>query len=341
MEKMSIEDSVYDIFLKCVDNPELIDALKTKLSLGKNDVISENNPEVTINTQSAGYENQLAIYSRQHKEVMSKLEEIISKQTELCLHFSSETNNSQMKSIRQYEEKIDAINKRHTEEINVLKEETSRAIEKQKKEYNDRIDVLKNKSEEDRKKAQEKIEEMKQKNAILVDQIELLKAERKKMEIERDGLFRRYEMEKMEYSAFDESLVVWKCLCSLKQENKEYIANLCGGFDILSTLSLGRDDGKIDQLWACIRDQIVKGDIESSDINNICKYFEFCIKVSNSIKKDSERYVFFGVDEGSDYEIDLCIKTADSKQIGNISKMVMKGVRVGNTVKYKAIVKVE
>lgn len=151
----------------------------------------------------------------------------------------------------------------------------------------------------------------------------------------------RLKSDNAEYSVFKESLDVWKCINSLNYYNREYIESLCGGSDVLAILSLGRDDGKIEQLWTYLRDVAVKGGTDKTEILKLNRYFEFCLKVANSTKTENEKYVILDIEPGSEFDIDTCIKTTDSKQIGYIKDIVVRSVKMGEIKKYKAIVRVE
>lgn len=143
------------------------------------------------------------------------------------------------------------------------------------------------------------------------------------------------------YSIFKECLEVWNAINSLNDDNRSYINSLCGGKDLLAILSLGRDDGRIEQLWSFLRDKAVKGDIEKAEVIKLNQYFEFCLQVANSSKSENECYVFSAIEIGSEFDMNLCIRTTDSKQIGEIKNVIVKCVTVQEKVKFQAIVKVE
>lgn len=147
------------------------------------------------------------------------------------------------------------------------------------------------------------------------------------------------ELEK--YSIFKESLEVWNYIDSLNDENRKYIESLCSGSDVLATLSLGRDDGKIEQLWYYIRDLAIKGDKEKKEVLKLNRYFEFCLKVANSTKVENEKYIILNDELDSEFNVETCIRTSDSKQIGTIKDIFVRSVKLGKNVKFKAIVRVE
>lgn len=142
-------------------------------------------------------------------------------------------------------------------------------------------------------------------------------------------------------SSYEEIIQLWEQLSELSEDNYKYLESLAGGDNMLAILSLGRDDGKIDQLWLYLRDIVVKGDIQEKQINILNSYFAFCIKVFNSTQSEEEKYVVSDVNIGDEYDVGEAIRTANSRQIGQIVKIyVKKYIRKGIT-KYKAIVSVE
>lgn len=151
----------------------------------------------------------------------------------------------------------------------------------------------------------------------------------------------RLKSENAKYSVFEESLDVWKCIDSLNSDNRKYIEGLCGGSDVLAILSLGRDDGKIEQLWLYLRDMAVKGGAGKTEISKLNKYFEFCLKVANSTKTGNEKYVILDIEPGSEFEPGAYIRTTESKQIGYIKDVIVRRVNKGDVEKYQAIVRVE
>lgn len=177
------------------------------------------------------------------------------------------------------------------------------------------------------------LEKSQRENLSLQDKNDKLLSENKKME-------ERIKELKNRYSICEEMIELWKCINSLNQDNRDYIERLCGGKQFLSILSLGRDENKIEQLWLYLKDLAVKGDAEE-EIEIMNMFFEFCIKVCNSAKPDSEKYVISEVAVGSDFDMEKSIRTLDSRQVGNVRAVVVRGVMIGSTIKFKSIVKVE
>ena len=153
---------------------------------------------------------------------------------------------------------------------------------------------------------------------------------------------REEDIEKLscKYSICEEILEIWNHINSLNRDNRDYIDDLCGGDGILAILSLGRDESKIDQLWSYLRDVAIKGDVDKEAVLILNRYFEFCIKVRNSTKLDSEKYIISDVEIGSEFDMAQCIRTTDSKQIGSIKDVIVKRFLIGNNTKFKAIVRV-
>lgn len=146
---------------------------------------------------------------------------------------------------------------------------------------------------------------------------------------------------KYKYSVCEEIISIWNELKQLNIEDRQYINELAGGDSLLSILSLGRDEGKIEQLWFFLRDIAVKENVSGGEVSILNDYFEFCIKVYNSTKNnEEEKYVCSQVSTGDDFDVDKTIKTADSRQIGTIKEVIVKGYIYKKRIKYKTIVRV-
>ena len=157
---------------------------------------------------------------------------------------------------------------------------------------------------------------------------------------ENKNIEEKCRIEISKYSIFEESLEVWNCINALSYENRVYIESLCGGSDVLAILSLGRDDNRIEQLWLYLRDMAVKDDAEKIEVSKLNSYFEFCLKVANSTRLENEKYIMSDIELGSEFNMDTCIRTADSKQLGKIMEIMVRSVKIGKKIKYKAIVRV-
>ena len=143
------------------------------------------------------------------------------------------------------------------------------------------------------------------------------------------------------YSTSEEIIGVWDDLNKLNTENRQYINSLAGGDNLLSIISLGRDEGKIGQLWLFLRDIAIKDDSSQYEISILNRYFEFCINVYNLTKdNEEEKYICYEASIGDEFEGDEMIKTVDSRQIGVIKEVVVKGYIYKDQIKYKTIVKV-
>ncbi|MDY3778899.1 MAG: hypothetical protein SOZ77_01810 [Candidatus Limousia pullorum] len=151
----------------------------------------------------------------------------------------------------------------------------------------------------------------------------------------------KHEREISKYSVFEDLAEIWECINSMSCDNKEYIERLCGSLDILAVLSLGRDEDKIEQLWSYLREVAVKYDAQKKEISELNRYFEFCLNTANSIKSEKEKYIICDIESGVEFETENYIKTADSKQIGTIGEVLVRSVKKGETIIFKAIVRVE
>lgn len=294
MDKLELENAIMSIFLQCLNEPEILEIMKGKLSSIDGSFDHQENliqkPYIYTDDNST----LINMY------VIPKLDEILTKQ----------------KSIEEY---IKA---------GTYKETKFRKLEDTKKGYGLPI------RSENESKYKVLLEDSQFSN-------ERLKGEKEELSAKYESLKDELKIEKSKYSIFEEILEVWNCINSLNDDNREYIDSLCGSAQLLAVLSLGRDDGKIEQLWLYLRDTAIKGGIERAEVLKLNRYFEFCLKVGNSIKPESEKYVISDIELGSEFDIDMCIRTSDSKQIGYVREVVVKQVKIGRNIKFKAIVKVE
>lgn len=146
---------------------------------------------------------------------------------------------------------------------------------------------------------------------------------------------------KCKYSFCDEISLIWSSIKDLSEENQQYIYELAGGENLLSVISLGRDDGKIEQLWCFFRDILIKENTEKYEINILNGYFDFCIKVYNSSREEIEKYAIYEIQVDDDFDTEKAVRTTSSKQIGRIKEVLVKGYKYKNNIKYKPIVIVE
>ena len=196
------------------------------------------------------------------------------------------------------------------------------------------IEGIKKEHETEINQYKEQLGKVQAKNEELEGKIETLLSISADMEENMNSL-------KMKYSVCEELLDIWNCVNSLKQDSREYIERLCGSVGFLSILSLGRDENKIEQLWSYLRDLAINGDAEKEEVSILSQYFEFCIKVCNSTKQGDEKYTISDIEIGSEFDMNQSIRTADSRQIGSIKAVIVKGVLKGNIIIFKSIVKVE
>lgn len=193
-----------------------------------------------------------------------------------------------------------------------------------------------------------RIAEFESKETQLRSQIKALETEKLQLSIqsktvfqEKEKIQRDYISLEDQYSIFVKQLRIWNNIKSLNDENKDYLEKLCGSLSAMSTLSLGRDEGKVEQLWLYLRDLAVKGNQDADQLKILAGYFEFCIDLLNACKDDEEKYRIFDIESGNEFDIDMCIRTADSKQIGNVSRTIVRGIKVGEKIHFKAIVTVK
>ena len=187
---------------------------------------------------------------------------------------------------------------------------------------------------ENTKADESEISKLKSECEDLIARNQLLKNENLKIKEENNSL-------KRQYSVFDKQIKILDSIKLLNDENKEYLEKLCGSVSAMSILSLGRETGKVEQLWYYLRDLVVKGKQTAEQIGILAKYFEFCIDLSNECKVNEEKYCMFDVEPGNEFDMDMCIRSAGSKQIGTVSETIVRGIKVGEKVRFQAIVSVK
>lgn len=253
------------------------------------------------------------------------------------LNYSSHTRACEEK---QPQRPHDCLNENNNVISSVIIEKVNEILEIQKR-IEDWIGTG-NKKEADREdKISAELKNCQEQIDSLIIENESLKKENDKLKTENKDLEEKCSMEISKYAVFEEPLEVWNCINTLNDDNREYIGRLCGSFNILALLSLGRDDGKIEQLWFYLRDMSVKGVMDKIEVSKLNRYFEFCLKVANSTKPENERYIVSDIEPESEFNMGICIRTADSRQIGKIKDIIVRSVRVGENIKYKAVVSVE
>ena len=165
-------------------------------------------------------------------------------------------------------------------------------------------------------------------------------AEKKSIEKQNAALQAECEAERLKYGELSELLPVKEALAGLNGKNRDYLRQLCGGEGYLAWMSLGRDKNRIKQLWEYLKTLAVKANPDSGQIGILNEYFEFCLKVFNSAQPPHEQYVRRDIAVGSGFDLNLCIRTEDSRQIGSIKQVLTACFMQGNSVIYKAVVKV-
>lgn len=176
-------------------------------------------------------------------------------------------------------------------------------------------------------------QKLEQDKLSLKNEIELLTKEKNILEKNCSETQKRFE-------PFSELFNVWEELNQLDDYSKSYLGSLCGSFDLYACLSLGRDSGKLNQLWQFIKENALGVEKEPTCVVILNDYFEFCIKVANSHKSNEDQYSFFDIELGSDYDFEKCIKTSNSKQVGVVKRLVSKGVKIRDKIVYQAIVEI-
>ena len=299
---VELERSIKYIFVQCINDPEILKIMKEKLSdLEK----LQNNQMEQIKEREdiKNYNNECVV----SKEVIKKIDLLLDKQKGIEEYI----RNSSSKKDEDLTDKLEKEKEKHAVEFEELKKKCGEEIENYKG----------------------LLETFKKENLLLQEENKNLLSANNSME-------ERTEELKSRYSICEEMLDVWNCVSSLNHDNRDYIEKLCGGTDILAIVSLGRDENKIGQLWSYLRDLAVRYNDEK-EISIMNRYFEFCIKVCNSTKLDSEKYVIADVEVGSEFDMNQSIRTSNSRQIGNVKAVVVKGVFIGDNIKFKSIVKVE
>lgn len=165
-------------------------------------------------------------------------------------------------------------------------------------------------------------------------------AEKKSIEEQNAALQAECEAERLKYGELSGLLPVKEALACLNEKNRDYLRQLCGGEGYLAWMSLGRDKNRIKQLWEYLKTLAVKANPDSGQIGILNEYFEFCLKVFNSAQPPHEQYVRRDIAVGSGFDLNLCIRTEDSRQIGSIKQVLTACFMQGNSVIYKAVVKV-
>lgn len=170
-------------------------------------------------------------------------------------------------------------------------------------------------------------------NKELLKNNQNLKEEKDKVQAQLDELERKYKH-------FDAFQVIWDKLNRLDEDTRSYIGNLCGSFSLLSCISLGRDFGKLTQLWQYLKDIAVGATDEDQRVDIIGSYFELCIQMADSCSGESTKYSMYGAEINSEFDREKCIKTANSKQIGTVKRVLVRGVLKNDNIEFKSIVEI-
>lgn len=308
--EIMLKDALMTIFKYCMDNYEK----NTELL---NNYNSEKDSTLNVDDKLKKMADDIS------KQIQGYLDEKINREVfDIKQKLANEKNNSEIseikKSVNEIKESVNKITSNNEDNINKILQ---------------RVENIGN-----------EFDSIQKINDEMIGVKQQLKNEREKNEklnSEIKNINEKYESDLQKYSDLKEISNVWYCVKSLNDVDKNYIERLCGKFDVLSVLSLGRDKGKINQLWEYLRDSAVKADADIMEINKLNSYFEFCINLLNSTKSENEKYDICDIEIGSEFDFNLCTKTEGSNQIGNISSVLTKCIKSDGKVEFKAIVKVE
>ena len=236
---------------------------------------------------------------------------------------SSET--TAQKIIQQISDKFDSVQENNNSNYS----EISEGLHRVQKQIDSLRETINDKNQQEFKDLQEKLNQQ-------TVQLENFQRENERT---KEAYF-QLKSKMSEYADFNEFVIVKNCIDSLNETNRNYIKALCNGSNLLAFVSLGREESKINQLWHCLKDIAVKANADENEIKNLNTYFEFCIRVFNSVRPEQEQYLVREIELGSALDLNVCIKTADSKQIGNVQSVLTKCILSANGVVFKAIVKI-
>lgn len=331
-----LDKDLRSVLLQYMCDPEIIDVIKTNVNI----------EDSKINYVEQKYANYALRSSDSSETLISKMDEILAGQQriESLIKSASEENCNENNKTDDNSE----IAKNALERENIkLKKEHEHTIAECKDliaRYQSQNQIL----EDHNSRLKTKNEDFEKENKRLISKVEELEKEISQLRIqceselqEVEDIKNKYDLLEKKYSVFSKPLKICDSLKILNDENKDYLEKLSGSISEMSILTLARDDGKVDQLWTYIRDLAVEGKQDSDQIEILASFFEFCIDISTECKEDKEKYRLFGIEPGNEFDMDTCIRSAGSKQIGNVSRTIVRGVRDRENVRFKAIVFVE
>lgn len=330
-----LDKALRSVLLQYMCDPEVIGIIK-------NNVNTEN--VITNSLVKTDSDNTMQANTNSEK-LISKINEILNGQQRIESLIKSilQNNGNENKT----EDNFENAKVEYESEISKLKSENEHTIA----EYKDLIARYQNKNqllEDENSNLKSRNEEYKRAETQLISHTKVLETEISQLSFqiksalqEKEKIQREYDFLESQYSVFVKQLKIWNSVKSLNDENKEYLEKLCGSVTAMSILSLGRDEGKVGQLWSYLKDLAVKDNQAADQIEILAGYFEFCIDLSNECKDDEEKYCLFDIEPGNEFDLDMCIRSADGKQIGNVSRTIVRGVKKGKIVRFKAIVSVD
>lgn len=330
-----LDKSLRNILIQYLSDSEILGVIKNG--------VSNENLEAAIISQTNGLSSESIINDMCVEELIRKVDDILASQkliesfihkSESCDELITESTLDKVK--KEYEKKLEENSKNYDRNITEYKELIERYLQQNQSLEEDRMNLETEKSEllEKLNQLTDKCEKLE--SEILQTNEQNVEALSKIEKIQTD-----YNALQVQYALFERPFEVWSDIQRLNKEIKEYLEELSGSIEVMSILSLGRDERKIEQLWTYLRDLSVKEGHSSDQVSILSRYFEFCIELANADKREDDRLSLFDVEAGSEFNMEECIRSADSRQIGIVSETIVNGVREGDRVRFKAIVNVK
>lgn len=163
----------------------------------------------------------------------------------------------------------------------------------------------------------------------------------KQIHKEKEEWMKEEQRKSEQFQVAQEGVQLWEHRKLLSDSSRNYICQLCGSDEFYAFVSLGRDETKIAQLWSYVKEKAVQYEEHEQEVTILNDFFEFCIQVANEINASEERYSFYEPNIDDAYHMESCIKTCNSRQIGNIKKIIVRGVKQKDQIKFKSIVQID
>lgn len=235
------------------------------------------------------------------------------------------TINIDERLVQQLQKKVDGI---------LLWQENFRQILREElKEHQNAVKQKQEDSNEKIKELEDKIRQLTRDNSEQTSALEKIEKAHKEM-------VGKYNKTMQKYESFSIWTKTWDALNEIPEEDKSYLAGLCGSFSQFACMSLGRDQNKLEQLWNYIKDKAVASSPDYNSIEKLSAYFDTCIHQANFVLSEGQTYEVKAIKVGSDFCREMCIRTGDSRQIGTVQQVVLGCVIQGEKVRYRAIVRV-